>query len=542
MKKMNKIITRMKMRLVFITIILCALNVSAKVHSLNGSGTANDPYLIISINDLKWMRDRVNIGDIDYSTAYYKLISNLDFSCEDDWEPIGLDYFYSFKGYFDGNKKVISNIRIGKKDSPSNYYFNGFFGFIQNSSITNLGVRWLGIYSENIVGGIIARADESDISNCFSSGEFSSVDAMPGGAGGIVGESIFANIVNCYSEGRIISSSLGTSSYSGGIVASAHDTNISNCYSIGDITSSAAATSYSGGIAGDLNGGRVSNCYSTGTISSNSNGRSYSAGIVGYLRTGNIENSVVLNDIIYSISQILDFCFVGRIVGNEINTLIKNYASTDLITAIGTSPNQLHINTSFTGSNNGENLRERPIDILNNYVENNRFDLGVLMRLWESHNYVNNGYPVFGELAKLKIAFETYNGTIIEPIQIKYGELLPKPTNPVRDGYEFSGWHKDQELNQPWDFDNDRVYSNTTLYAKWNSATSIEDMNSDGIVVYSGNRCVVVKNATSPITVYNVGGAALRTIQQPSEVESLDIEPGYYIVKTGRESSKVMVY
>ena len=50
------------------------------------------------------------------------------------------------------------------------------------------------------------------------------------------------------------------------------------------------------------------------------------------------------------------------------------------------------------------------------------------------------------------------------------------------------------------------------------------------------------KNATSPITVYNVGGAALRTIQQPSEVESLDIEPGYYIVKTGRESSKVMVY
>ena len=138
--------------------------------------------------------------------------------------------------------------------------------------------------------------------------------------------------------------------------------------------------------------------------------------------------------------------------------------------------------------------------------------------------------------------FESNQGSIVDPFHVKYGELLPKLADPVREGYDFAGWHKDQELTQLWDFDNDRVYSNTTLYAKWNSATSIEDMNSDGTIVYSGSRCIVVKNAITPITVYSISGATVRTIQQPSEMESIDIEPGYYIVRIGEKSTKVMVY
>ena len=45
-----------------------------------------------------------------------------------------------------------------------------------------------------------------------------------------------------------------------------------------------------------------------------------------------------------------------------------------------------------------------------------------------------------------------------------------------------------------------------------------------------------------PITVYSITGTAVRTIPQPNDLESIDIEPGYYIVKTGEKSVKVMVY
>ena len=80
-----------------------------------------------------------------------------------------------------------------------------------------------------------------------------------------------------------------------------------------------------------------------------------------------------------------------------------------------------------------------------------------------------------------------------------------------------------------------------TLYAKWNSFTSIEDMNSDGIIVYSSSRCIIVNNATMPITVYDITGAVVRTVQQPGMIENIDIEPGYYVVKTGQSSTKVVV-
>ena len=44
---------------------------------------------------------------------------------------------------------------------------------------------------------------------------------------------------------------------------------------------------------------------------------------------------------------------------------------------------------------------------------------------------------------------------------------LTAPAAPTKEGYHFGGWYKDSTLQTPWDFANDTVTADTTLYAKW---------------------------------------------------------------------------
>jgi len=65
------------------------------------------------------------------------------------------------------------------------------------------------------------------------------------------------------------------------------------------------------------------------------------------------------------------------------------------------------------------------------------------------------------------VKFETNGGSEIEPVTAIYGEKLTRPEDPVREGKVFAGWFKDIHLTEEWDFENDTVPGNMTLYAKW---------------------------------------------------------------------------
>lgn len=65
------------------------------------------------------------------------------------------------------------------------------------------------------------------------------------------------------------------------------------------------------------------------------------------------------------------------------------------------------------------------------------------------------------------VSFETNGGTPIEDITVLYGEKLARPEEPVKSGWHVAGWYRDIDLTQEWNFDEDTVDSNMTLYAKW---------------------------------------------------------------------------
>jgi len=68
------------------------------------------------------------------------------------------------------------------------------------------------------------------------------------------------------------------------------------------------------------------------------------------------------------------------------------------------------------------------------------------------------------------VTFRTNGGSELEDITVQFGEKIPRPEDLKREGYELEGWYTDIHLTEEWDFDEDMVEGNMSLYAKWTEA------------------------------------------------------------------------
>lgn len=64
------------------------------------------------------------------------------------------------------------------------------------------------------------------------------------------------------------------------------------------------------------------------------------------------------------------------------------------------------------------------------------------------------------------VKFETNGGTEIESQSVETGKKVVKPTDPLREGFVFTGWFSDEKCTNLYDFESS-VESSFTLYAKW---------------------------------------------------------------------------
>lgn len=67
------------------------------------------------------------------------------------------------------------------------------------------------------------------------------------------------------------------------------------------------------------------------------------------------------------------------------------------------------------------------------------------------------------------VSFNTNGGNTINSQIIGKGNKVINPETPIKDGFTFLGWYKEEALQNEFDFDNDTISSNTTLYAKWHN-------------------------------------------------------------------------
>ncbi len=248
-------------------------------------------YEIQSATGLSNLAALVNEGK-DFAGETIVLADNMNLE-DIAWTPIGncsrsQTTGAAFRGTFDGNGKVISNLNC---TLDADNFGAGLFGLLDGATVRNVTID-SGEISNNVdcAGAICGvMVGESIIENCHNTGATISAE---GAAGGIVGRAYSKS--NDTIKGCTNSAQVSGAQKVGGIVAIASNGgthNIENCQNSGSVSGGNAGV---GGIVGHTGGNQpttVKNCTNTGTIGIATD--LYAAGIVGFsiAASCNIENS-----------------------------------------------------------------------------------------------------------------------------------------------------------------------------------------------------------------------------------------------------------
>lgn len=105
------------------------------------------------------------------------------------------------------------------------------------------------------------------------------------------------------------------------------------------------------------------------------------------------------------------------------------------------------------------------INITNDMVSGyNSSQLGA-QTLTVTYNVYSATYEI--TVNNLAVSFDTDGGSAIDSISTDYNTLIIEPAQPEKIGYALEGWYSDEQLTNSWNFAEDKVTQDTTLYAKW---------------------------------------------------------------------------
>lgn len=355
---------------------VATLNVSTQALE-TGTGTADDPYKIADVADLKAFRDKVNGGS---TNACAVLVADITLDKSETWTPIG-NSSKMYEGTFDGQGHTISGLNVnGSVDA-------GLFGQTAKSAtapvITNLTIADSGFISTGGYAGAFAGASGGVFENCHTEADVT-VQGK-GAAGGIVGQlrgqylSDTLTMTQC-SNRAAVTETTGWNGYAGGLIGTVdHGVTMTLCFNAGAVASTTASqTRRAGGLIGQA-GGKVEmvDVYNVGSVSIANTGKNI-GGLIGQTASGKtvtIKNAYQHGDVINTSST------GGAIVGNAAATItLTNVYKTGSLADTGS-------NSSITGkavTKTEDELKELAAQLGGSFINDMAGDAAV-----------NNGFPIF---------------------------------------------------------------------------------------------------------------------------------------------------
>lgn len=327
--------------------LLCSIAITSPLKalesniSLEGDGSAYNPFLIKSEADLIAFRDYVMASDETNNNmqASAKLVSNI--ALTSNWTPIGNESIV-YSGIFNGQGHTISNLVVNSDEK-----YVGLFAQ-NNGHILNLKVSGNITSSGDYIGGIVG-ANYSKLSDVSFNGNINSL-AKEAIVGGICGINSGA-ISNTLSQGEI--SAIGVDSVIGGNVGVVESGTMYHVINQATVNLEVADSSddndcegMAGGIAGFNYEGLINVSYNQGVVTGNDL-QAYTGGIVG-LNNGQINQSG-------NVASVNGSHYTGGAVGY----LFKNQETSNKSQAtIENSFNYQTVNNQFVGHNDEANMGE----------------------------------------------------------------------------------------------------------------------------------------------------------------------------------------
>lgn len=275
-----------------------------------GSGLQEDPYLISTAEDLAQLS--VNTNEIpDYTVdKYFKqtadiILNSPDVFARDEkgyitgiaegktanaWTPIGNHFYFtnSFCGNYDGAGHAVRGIYI-----ETEVDYQGLFGYINNGSVSRLGIEDSFIFGWSWVGGVAGILwYGSTVKRSNNRGTvFGTYDI-----GGLVGFNC-ATVKYSYNTGTVS----GTD-FVGGLVGYNFYSTVKSCYNIGSVSGETGV----GGVAGNNSFSKeLSESFNAGPVSGNA--------VIGGVAGSNSWYSSMVN--CYNIGRVWGTESVGGVVG-----------------------------------------------------------------------------------------------------------------------------------------------------------------------------------------------------------------------------------
>lgn len=237
-----------------------------------GSGTKSDPYLVKTASQLKLVEK--------YNGCYFKQIANIDLKNK-SFKPL-FSVEKPFKGYYDGNKKTISNLKISNRAVGGLFMAIGEKGTVKNLYVKNVKITGVtSVKSDDVHYGAIVGYNQGMIRSCKATNiKVNAVNSAD--VGGICGQMNGGTIRNCVASKLVF---YGCDL--GGICGGATDAVITNCkaskmelHSAGFSSTDGYLSGAPAGIVGASSNSIIEECKVSGKCQFEGGG--YSGNIVAY--------------------------------------------------------------------------------------------------------------------------------------------------------------------------------------------------------------------------------------------------------------------
>ena len=238
--------------------------------------TVADPntILIYQPNELRHIAEQCNAG-VTYEGMCIKLMNDIELplNVPNNMISIGSYPDHPFKGTFDGNGKLITNLYIDQPNTP----YQGFFGYTLNANLYNVGLVNITASGRNYTGGMVAYAANTHMRDCYVNGGTLFALSYCGGLVGYQDQGTNSIISGCYNTCEVTGNN-----YVGGLIGFSNYSTVRNSYVAGRVSAQGDAV---GAIIGGANEVLMYYCYfsteitgQTQAIGENNNGNGKDGG------------------------------------------------------------------------------------------------------------------------------------------------------------------------------------------------------------------------------------------------------------------------
>ena len=191
--------------------------------------TVADPntFLIYEPSDLRFIAEQCNAGET-FEGKCVKLMNDivLPENVPNNMISIGSYPNRPFKGTFDGNGKLITNLYIDQPNTP----YQGFFGYTLNANLYNVGLVNITASGRNYTGGMVAYAENTYMRDCYVNGGTLFALSYCGGLVGYQEQGTNSIISGCYNTCEVTGNN-----YVGGLIGFSNYSTVRNSYVAGRV-------------------------------------------------------------------------------------------------------------------------------------------------------------------------------------------------------------------------------------------------------------------------------------------------------------------